>query len=67
MRKLFTLISVPAMVAALLCNSAQAWDNCGHGYHRDWRGLCQSNYGPTSGCRPGYHIGWDVHRCLPDR
>jgi hypothetical protein len=66
MTKLFGLLSVVAIGVALLSTSAQAWDNCGHGYHR-YGGRCVSNYGSTSGCPYGYHLGWNVHRCVPNR
>ena len=42
------------------------WDNCGHGYHRNYRGRCVSNYGRSSGCPYGMHLGWHVHRCVPN-
>jgi hypothetical protein len=66
MRKLLTLLSASAMVAVVLCDSAQAWDNCGYGRHRNVWGHCHSNYGPNSGCRPGYHVGLYVYKCVPD-
>ena len=66
MRKLLGLLSASAMMAALLCSSAQAWDNCGHGGHRNYAGVCVSNYGRTSGCPYGYHMGWNVHACVPN-
>jgi hypothetical protein len=65
MRKL-GLLSAAALVAALISTTAQAWDNCGHGYHRNSWGRCVSNYGRTSGCPYGYHLGWNVHRCVPN-
>jgi hypothetical protein len=64
-KQLGVLLSAASLVA-MLVTSAQAWDNCGHGMHRDWRGRCHSNYGPNSGCRPGFHVGWNVYRCVPD-
>jgi hypothetical protein len=66
MRKLVSLLSASAMIAAVLCGSAEAWDNCGYGMHRNVWGRCHSNYGPNSGCRPGYHVGLYVYRCVPD-
>jgi hypothetical protein len=66
MRKLFSLLSASAMLAAVLCTSAEAWDNCGVGFHRNVWGRCHSNYGPDSGCRPGYHVGLYVYKCVPD-
>jgi hypothetical protein len=66
MRKLLGLVSASAMVAALLSTNAHAWDNCGHGYHRAY-GYCVSNYGPTSSCPYGYHLGWNVRACVPNR
>jgi hypothetical protein len=44
----------------------RVWDNCGHGYHRNYWGRCVSNYGRTSGCPYGYHLGWNVHACVPN-
>jgi hypothetical protein len=66
MRKLVSLFSASAMIAAVLCSSAEAWDNCGPGMHRNVWGRCHSNYGPDSGCRPGYHVGLYVYKCVPD-
>jgi hypothetical protein len=60
------LISASAALALVLCSSAQAWDNCGHGYHRNGAGYCVSNYGPTSGCGYGYHLGWNTRICRPN-
>jgi hypothetical protein len=51
MRKLMCLLSAFAMAATLLCTNALAWDNCGHGMHRNYAGYCVSNYGRSSGCR----------------
>jgi len=45
---------------------ALVWENCGHGYHRNYSGRCVSNYGRTSGCPYGYHLGWNVRRCVPN-
>ena len=67
MRKMIGLLSASAMLAALMSTSALAWDNCGHGQHRDYRGACVSNYGRMSGCPWGYHLGWNVHACVPNR
>jgi hypothetical protein len=67
MTKLLSLTFAAATLAALLGSSAQAWDGCGHGRHRNVWGRCHSNYGPNSGCRPGYHVGWNVYRCVPNR
>jgi hypothetical protein len=67
MRKLLSLCSVAATALALLSTSALAWDNCGHGFHRNYSGYCVSNYGRTSGCPWGYHMGWNVHACVPNR
>jgi hypothetical protein len=66
MRKLFGLFSASAMVGALLCTNALAWENCGHGYHRNYAGYCVSNYGRTSGCPYGSHLGWNVRQCVPN-
>jgi hypothetical protein len=66
MRKLFILLSGSAMAIVLLCTSAHAWENCGHGYHRNYDGRCVSNYGRSSGCPYGYHLGWNVRRCVPN-
>jgi hypothetical protein len=66
MRKLLCLVSASAMAVALLSTNALAWDNCGHGMHRNGYGYCVSNYGATSGCPYGYHMGWNVHACVPN-
>jgi len=66
MIKAFGLLLAAASLVAMLGTNAQAWDNCGHGYHRNWRGICHSNYGPNSGCPAGYHVGWNVYRCVPN-
>jgi len=66
MRKLISLLSASTMVAAVLCRSAEAWDSCGYGRHRNVWGRCHSNYGPNSGCRPGYHVGLYVYKCVPN-
>jgi hypothetical protein len=66
MRKLLSVCSVAAMAVALLSTSALAWDNCGRGFHRNYSGYCVSNYGRTSGCPYGYHLGWNVHACVPN-
>jgi len=44
----------------------RVWDNCGHGFHRNYWGRCVSNYGRSSGCPYGMHLGWNVHRCVPN-
>jgi hypothetical protein len=67
MSKLLSLCSVAAMAVALSSTNALAWDNCGHGFHRNASGYCISNYGRTSGCPWGYHLGWNVHACVPNR
>ena len=66
MRKLLCRLSATAGAATLLCTNAMAWDNCGHGLHRNYSGYCVSNYGATSGCPYGYHLGWNVHACVPN-
>jgi hypothetical protein len=66
MRKVFGLLSASAIIATVLCTGAQAWDNCGHGRHRNGAGYCVSNYGRSSGCPYGYHMGWNVHACVPN-
>lgn len=66
MRKLLGLLSASAMLAAVFSTNALAWDNCGHGLHRNYYGVCVSNYGPSSGCPYGYHLGWNVHACVPN-
>jgi hypothetical protein len=66
MRKLFGLLAASGMAVALLSTSAQAWDNCGHGFHRNYNNHCVSNYGRTSGCPYGYHLGWNVRACVPN-
>jgi hypothetical protein len=35
MTELFGLLFVSASLFVLLATGAQAWDGCGHGYHRD--------------------------------
>jgi hypothetical protein len=67
MGKLLCLVAASAMAAAMLSTNAEAWDNCGHGFHRNYLGYCVSNYGRSSGCPWGYHLGWDVRACMPDR
>lgn len=67
MRKLFVLVAASAVAVAMLSTNALAWDNCGHGFHRNYVGYCVSNYGRSSGCPWGYHLGWDVRACMPDR
>ena len=67
MCKLLCLCSVAALAVALLSTSALAWDNCGHGLHRNCYGYCASNYSRASGCPWGYHLGWNVHTCVPNR
>ncbi len=70
MKKLLGLLSTSAitgtLAATLLSGSALAWDNCGHGLHRNFAGYCVSNYGHSSGCPYGYHLGWNVHACVPN-
>jgi hypothetical protein len=66
MYKLLGLISASAMLAVSLSTGALAWDDCGHGLHRNANGVCVSNYGRNSGCPYGYHLGWNVHRCVPN-
>jgi hypothetical protein len=66
MTKSLGLLAATASLVALLSTSAQAWDNCGHGYHRNHWGRCVSNWGRTSGCPYGYHLGWNVQRCVPN-
>jgi hypothetical protein len=66
MKKLLGLLSASAMLAAVFSTNAFAWDNCGHGLHRNYAGVCISNYGPGSGCPYGYHLGWNVHACVPN-
>jgi hypothetical protein len=67
MGKLLCFVAASAMAAAMLSTNAEAWDNCGHGFHRNYLGYCVSNYGRSSGCPWGYHLGWDVRACMPDR
>jgi hypothetical protein len=44
------------------------WDNCGVGFHRNAGGRCISNFVHDSrGCPPGYHLGFQVHACVPNR
>jgi tetratricopeptide (TPR) repeat protein len=62
---LLGFLSVCAMASPLLSTTVKAWDNCGHGQHRDGSGTCVSNYGATSGCPDGLYLGWDVRACIP--
>ena len=64
MRKLLCLLSASAVAVTLLSTNAMAWGGCGHGFHRTYYGYCVSNYGATSGCPYGYHLGWNVHACV---
>ena len=64
MRKILCLLSASAMAVALLSTSALAWDNCGHGLHRNAYGYCVSSHSRTSGCPHGYHLGWNVRACV---
>ena len=66
MRKTLGLLSASALLATLYATDALAWDNCGHGAHRNFAGVCVSNYGRSSGCLYGYHMGWNVHACVPN-
>jgi hypothetical protein len=66
MRKFLGLLSATAVLGASLSTNALAWDNCGHGFHRNYSGVCVSNYGRSSGCPSGYHLGWNVHGCVPN-
>jgi hypothetical protein len=67
MMKTIGLLLASAAVGVTLCTSAFAWDNCGRGYHRNYSGYCVSNYGRTSGCPYGYHLGWNTPACVPNR
>jgi hypothetical protein len=67
MTKLIGLLSASAILATSLATSASAWDHCGHGSHRNGWGHCVSNYGRTSSCPAGYHLGWQVPTCFPNR
>ena len=40
MKKLPALLAASAMAATLVSSSAFAWDNCGHGFHRNFSGFC---------------------------
>jgi hypothetical protein len=64
MKRLLILLSATALAGTLFSGSALAWDNCGHGLHRNFTGFCVPNYGPTSGCPYGYHLGWNVRACV---
>ena len=66
MIKRLSVVAAALMALSLIGGSAEAWDNCGHGFHRNYWGTCVSNYGPTSSCPPGYHLGWNVRRCHPN-
>jgi hypothetical protein len=49
-------------------NITRVWDDCGHGRYRQPSGRCVSNWQPgPNGCPPGYHLGWDVRVCIPNR
>jgi hypothetical protein len=67
MRKRVNPLTASTMVAAALCRSAQAWDSCGYGSHRNVWGRCHSNCGPKSGRRPGYHVGFLRLQVCPQR
>jgi hypothetical protein len=58
--------SAAASIRAAVPGVTLVWDNCGVGFHRNVWGRCHSNYGPNSGCRPGYHVGVSVYRCVPN-
>jgi hypothetical protein len=58
--------TAPARITPAGPGVTLVWGNCGHGYHRNYRGRCVSNYGRTSGCPYGMHLGWNVHRCVPN-
>jgi len=64
MRKTLGMLFALAIAATFFCTAAQAWDSCGRGLHRNFAGVCVSNFGPTSGCPYGYHMGWNVHACV---
>jgi hypothetical protein len=66
MRKMLALLAASAMLAGAFSTNALAWDDCGHGLHRNYYGVCVSNYGRSSGCPWGYHLGWNVHACVPN-
>jgi hypothetical protein len=66
MRKMLALLAASAMLAGAFSTNALAWDNCGHGLHRNYYGVCVSNYGRASGCLWDYHLGWNVHACVPN-
>jgi hypothetical protein len=54
-----------ASVRAAAPAATLVWDNCGVGLHRNRWGRCISNYANDSrGCPPGYHLGYQVHRCI---
>jgi hypothetical protein len=61
MRKVLGMLFASAVVATFLGTPG---DNCGHGWHRNYAGVCVSNYGPTSGCPYGFHMGWNIHACV---
>ena len=65
MCKLFGLLSAAAMLAAVFSSSAQAWIIAATARTANYdAGVCVSNYGPKSGCPYGYHLGWNVRRCV---
>jgi hypothetical protein len=66
MQKVLGLFFVAAAMTASVSTNALAWDNCGHGAHRNYAGYCVSNYGRSSGCPYGYHLGWNVRECVPN-
>ncbi len=60
------VLSTSVVVTTSLSTSAQAWDHCGFGAHRNGWGHCVSNWGRASGCPYGYHMGWRIHACVPN-
>jgi hypothetical protein len=53
MRKTLGMLFASAIAATFLCTAAQAWDSCGRGLHRNFAGVCVSNFGPTSAALTG--------------
>jgi hypothetical protein len=54
------------VVVTSLSSNALAWDHCGFGFHRNGWNHCVPNWGRTSGCPYGYHLGWRIHACVPN-
>ena len=62
MGKSLALLFAIAPAIGMSCSTAEAWDNRGHGAYRNGWGRCVSNYGGSSGCPYGYHLGCRLGR-----